>query len=153
MKTTLHAFTLTFLLLFVSAFTVQKPAAGKMLMEQICDSRPLLKETLMQAGLSGVLMDTGPYTFFAPSDAALGKYKNTDPGKLKNILMSHVVPGRLLQDDFKDGSKITTLSGKELTVFRKGDQLLINGVRLTSGNQMAQNGVMHQVENWLVTPN
>ena len=152
MKTTLQTLSLALLLLFVTAFTVQKPA-GKMLMEQICHSRPLLKETLMQAGLSGVLMDAGPYTFFAPSDAALEKYKNTDPGKLKAILMSHVVPGRLLQEDFKDGSKLTTLSGKEITVFRKGNQLLINGVRLTSGDEMAQNGVMHQVENWLVTPN
>ncbi|MBK0403559.1 fasciclin domain-containing protein [Adhaeribacter sp. BT258] len=153
MKTTLHSFALALLLLFVSAFTLQKPASGKMLMEQICLTRPLLKETLMQAGLSGVLMDTGPYTFFAPSDAALGKYKNTDPGKLKTILMSHVVAGRLLQEDFKDGSKLTTLSGKEVTVFRKGNQLLINGVRVTSGDETAQNGVMHQVENWLVTPN
>jgi len=153
MKTTVHIFTLAFLLFFVSAFTVQTPAARKMIMEQVCDTRPLLKEVLMQAGLSGVLMDAGPYTFFAPSDAALQQYKTTDPGKLKAILMSHVVAGQLMPDDFKDGSKLTTLSGIEISIIRKKDQLLLNGVRLTSTGPVAKNGVVHQVENWLVTPN
>jgi len=152
MKTTLHTFILAMLLLIGSAFTVQKPAGNKTLMEQICDTRPLLKETLMQAGLSGVLMDAGSYTFFAPSDVALQQYKSADPGKLKAILLSHVVAGQLMPDDFKDGSKLTTLSGKEISVIRKKDQLLLNGVRLTSTGPAARNGVVHQVENWLVTP-
>ena len=152
MKTTVHTFIFAFLLFFASAFTVQKPAGSKMIMEQICDSRPLLKEILMQAGLSGVLMDKGPYTFFAPSDVALQQYKNADPGKLKDVLMSHVVSGQLMPEDFKDGSKLTTLSGKEISVIRKKNQLLLNGVRLTSTGPTAKNGVLHQVENWLVTP-
>ena len=153
MKTFLPTFALTLVLLAFSAFTFQKDIAGKMLMEQICETRPALKETLMQAGLSPLLMNNGPYTFFAPSDAALAKYKNTDPGKLKDVLMNHVVAGRMLQEDFKDGSKITTLGGKEISVIRKGDQLLINGARVLNTEQAAKNGVMHQVENWLVTPN
>ncbi|KAA9339990.1 fasciclin domain-containing protein [Adhaeribacter soli] len=105
MKTTLlTAFTaLLFCLLSVTAAYSQN--AGKSIMENICDNRALLKEVLVQAGLGPVLTDAGPYTFFAPSDEALQKMRNADPNKLKDALMSHIIVGRLLKEDFKDGSR------------------------------------------------
>ncbi|KAA9339989.1 fasciclin domain-containing protein [Adhaeribacter soli] len=45
-----------------------------------------------------------------------------------------------------------TLGGKEVTVFRKGNQVLINGVKITQADNVARNGVMHTVNNWLVAP-
>ena len=152
MKTLLHILSLAFVFLLATAFTGQS-GAEKLMMERICDTRPQLKETLKQAGLAPLLMNNGPYTFFAPSEASLAKNKNADPGKLKDALMNHIISNRLLKEDFKDGTKVMTMGGKEVSVFRKGNDLLINGVQVSEADQAVKNGVIHTVENWLVAPN
>lgn len=152
MKTTLQILFLCCLILFSFSFTNRDTHADKFLMEQICASRPVLRETLKQAGLAPLLMDPGPYTFLAPSEEALQQLQNTDPGKLKEVLMNHLIAGQLLKDDFKDGSKVTTLGGKELSVFRKKNELLINGAQVTEPDIVTKNGVMHGVNGLVVTP-
>jgi uncharacterized surface protein with fasciclin (FAS1) repeats len=152
MKKIIHLSFLTFALVLFSHLSGWSQDAGKLLMEQIGANRPALKEILVQAGMSPLLMDSGPYTFFAPSDEALQKLKNTDSGKLKEILMNHIIAGRHLKDDFKDGSKLTTLGGRDISVFRKGSSVLINGVKISEPDLVAKNGVMHKVSNLLVNP-
>lgn len=152
MKTTLQTFFFSLLLVVGFGVAATAQSADKLLMEQICSTRPVLKETLKQAGLAPLLMDPGPYTFFAPSEETLQKLQNADPGKLKEVLMNHLVAGKLLKEDFKDGSKIMTMGGKELSVFRKKDQLLINGALVTESDIVSKNGVMHTVNNLLVSP-
>ncbi len=152
MKTTVQPFLLAFLVLLTFSFSPKYQSTDKLMMEQICATRPLLKETLKQAGLSPLLMDPGPYTFFAPSEETLQKLQNNDPGKLKEVLMNHLVAGTLKKDDFKDGSKIMTLGGKELSVFRKKNELLINGALVTENDLVTKNGIMHTVNNWVVSP-
>ena len=152
MKTALQVLFFTFLMAFAPGFTVENGTADKLIMEQICNSRPALKETLQQAGLAPLLMDPGPYTFFAPSDEALKQLQNADPGKLKEVLMNHLVAGKMLKEDFKDGSKVITLGGKELSVFRKKNELLINGAQVTEPDIVTKNGIIHTVNNWVVMP-
>jgi uncharacterized surface protein with fasciclin (FAS1) repeats len=152
MKKAIHIYLFSLFLILFSSLSGRSQNPDKRLMEQIGANRPLLKETLVQAGLSPLLMDGGPYTFFAPSDEVLQKIKNTDPGKLKAILMDHIISGRFLKDDFKDGSKLKTLSGREVSVFRKGNNVLINGTKIIEPDLVANNGVMHTVNNLLVNP-
>jgi len=152
MKTTLQTLFFCCLLAISFGFANSSPDADKFLMEQVCSSRPLLKETLQQAGLAPLLMDPGPYTFLAPSEEALQKLRDSDPGKLKEVLMNHLIAGRLLKEDFKDGSKVTTLGGKELSVFRKKNDLLINGALVTEPDIITKNGVIHNVNSLVVTP-
>lgn len=152
MKTKLHFAFLALILFFLAAVPGYSQNAGKLILENICDNRPVLKETLVQAGMAPVLTGAGPYTFFAPSDEALNQMKSADPGKLKDLLMNHLIAGRYLKDDFKDGSKMMTMGGKEVTVFRKGGNVLINGVKITQPDAVAKNGVMHMVSTWLTTP-
>ena len=152
MKTTLQTLFFSLVLVFAFGFKPTDQSTDKLMMEQICSSRPVLKETLKQAGLAPLLMDPGPYTFFAPSDETLQKLQNADPGKLKEIFMNHLVAGKLMKEDFKDGSKIMTLGGKELSVFRKKNELLINGALVTDPDIITKNGIIHTVNNLVVTP-
>lgn len=153
MKATLQTLFYLFLTAIMLGFTGKDQSTDKLIMEQICNSRPALKETLKQAGLAPMLMDPGPYTFFAPSDEALQQLQNTDPGKLKEVLMNHLVVGKMMKEDFKDGSKVATLGGKELSVFRKKNELLINGAQITEPDIVTKNGIIHTVNNLVVTPN
>ena len=152
MKTILRSLFFIFLTTIALGFTSKDQSTDKLIMEQICNSRPALKEILKQAGLAPMLMDPGPYTFFAPSDEALQQLQNIDPGKLKEVLMNHLVVGKMMKEDFKDGSKITTLGGKELSIFRKKNELLINGAQVTEPDIVTKNGIIHSVNSLVVTP-
>ncbi|HSI91473.1 MAG TPA: fasciclin domain-containing protein [Adhaeribacter sp.] len=145
-----NLFLLLLLLLALPQFS--QAQSEKRITELICDSRPLLKQAILEGGVSGVLMADGPYTFFAPAEAALQDMAGYDQGKLNALLSNHIVPGKILTQDLKDGSKLTTLGGGSLSVFRKGDKILINGIEITAGDQVARNGVVHTVRKWLITP-
>src|SRR3978361_1544993 len=76
------------------------------------------------AGLVGTLESKGPFTVFAPTNAAFGKLpsgtvdtlvKPENKATLTKILTYHVVPGKLEASDLKDGMKLKTAEGEELT--------------------------------------
>lgn len=152
MKTRIY-FRLTLLiLLFAAGLPGRTMAQDKNLLQLVCDSRPLLKEALMQSGMSSTLADNGTYTFFAPSEQAVQKMANGNPAKLREMLMNHLVAGKLVTDDLKDGTKLTTAGGAQISIFRKHNDIWINGARITEANRIATNGVLHVVDNWLITP-
>ncbi len=83
------------------------------------------------AGLVGTLESKGPFTVFAPTNAAFGKLpagtvdtlvKPENKATLTKILTYHVVPGKLEASDLKDGMKLKTAEGEELTVKQPGRQ-------------------------------
>jgi uncharacterized surface protein with fasciclin (FAS1) repeats len=113
---------------------------------------------VVDAGLVDTLRDTGPFTVFAPTDAAFQKLPvdalhavQSDPKLLTTVLTYHVVPGALKLADLEPG-KLTTVAGIDLTVTREGDNVLINGVAIASGDVEASNGIIHVMDDVLLPP-
>ncbi|MBC7651542.1 MAG: fasciclin domain-containing protein [Deinococcales bacterium] len=107
------------------------------------------------AGLVETLKGAGPFTIFAPSNAAFaalpagtvdGLLKPESKAALSNILTYHVVAGAVKAADLKDGQKITTLQGEELTVTIKEGKVMINGANVTAADLKGSNGVVHVID-------
>lgn len=116
------------------------------------------------AALVPTLKGTGPFTVFAPTDAAFNKLPggtlNTllQPDMqpmLAKILTYHVVAGRLMASDLKDGQTLTTVEGEPLKVSRKGNTVMLTDVKggtatVTIPNVVSSNGVTHVVDSVLM---
>lgn len=116
------------------------------------------------AGLVQTLEGKGPFTVFAPTNAAFGKLPNgtvdtlvkpENKGTLTKILTYHVVPGRLEASDLTDGKILKTVQGEQLTVKRDGDKIWIVDSKggtsmVTISNVNQSNGVIHVVDSVLM---
>jgi len=116
------------------------------------------------AGLVETLESKGPFTVFAPTNAAFGKLpagtvesliKPENKATLTKILTYHVVPGKLAASDLKDGMKLKTAEGEELTVKHQGDKVWIIDAKggqsmVTISNVNQSNGVIHVVDTVLM---
>ncbi len=106
------------------------------------------------AGLVETLQGEGPFTVFAPTDAAFAAIqgevdtllKPENKAKLANILTYHVVAGKAMAADLEDGQELTTVQGGKLKVSIKGGKVMINGANVTSADVQASNGVVHVVD-------
>jgi uncharacterized surface protein with fasciclin (FAS1) repeats len=113
---------------------------------------------VVDAGLVDTLRGAGPFTVFAPTDAAFAKLPvdtlhavQNDPKLLTTVLTYHVVPGALKLADLKPG-KLTTVSGLDLEVTRDGDKVFINGDEIAAGDVAASNGIVHVMGDVLLPP-
>lgn len=116
-----------------------------------------LAKALTAAGLVDALKGEGPFTVFAPTDAAFAKLpKGTiesllkDKEALKDILLYHVVKGSV---DAKAATKLasaTTLSGKDVHISVKEGNVMINSAMVTSADVAASNGVIHVIDEVLI---
>ena len=123
------------------------------------------------AGLVDTLQSPGPFTVFAPTNAAFAKLpagtvdtllKPENKKTLTNVLTYHVVPGRLtakdLMEKVKEGhgkTMLKTVEGAELTVEEKDGKLWIidakgDTAQVTIRNVMQSNGVIHVVDTVLL---
>lgn len=116
------------------------------------------------AGLVPTLEGKGPFTVFAPTNAAFGKLpagtvdnlvKPENKATLTKILTYHVVPGKLEASDLKDGQKLKTVEGEELTVKKSGSSVMIVDAKggsstVTIPNVNQSNGVIHVVDTVLM---
>ncbi len=120
--------------------------------------------TLVAALTAGDLVTTlegaGPYTVFAPTDAAFADIQSTvdtllEPGNktdLQQVLTYHVVPGIYTAADLKDGQKLKTVEGQDLTVTVKDGVVKVNDATVESADINASNGVVHVINKVLVPP-
>ena len=104
------------------------------------------------AGLTNVLAEKGPFTVFAPTDAAFGRLPAgawgrllKDPAKLKAILNYHVVPGYFMVRHMKSG-EVMTLQGSSLTMAVSPAEVRVNGARVTEADLAATNGIVHSID-------
>jgi len=115
-----------------------------------------LVTAVQAAGLVETLKGKGPFTVFAPTDAAFAKLPAGtvekllgDKPALTSILTYHVVPGRILAEDLPLGvtKKVKTVNGKELTVVKDRDgNVTVDGAKVTAANVLAGNGVIHVID-------
>ncbi len=107
------------------------------------------------AGLGETLSGAGPFTVFAPTNEAFAKLpagtvdkllKPEMKADLKSVLTYHVVPGTLKAADLKDGQKLKTVQGKELTVSIKDGKVMIDGATVTIADVISSNGVTHVID-------
>ncbi len=110
-----------------------------------------LASALTAAGLVDTLKGKGPYTVFAPTDAAFAKIPKADldallkdKAKLTAILTYHVVAGKVMAADVKAG-KVKTVQGSELTVSTMGG-VMVDGAKVSATDIVADNGVIHAID-------
>ena len=110
-----------------------------------------LATALTAAGLIDTLKGKGPFTVFAPTDAAFAKIPKADldallkdKAKLTAVLTYHVVPGKVMAADVKAG-KVKTVQGSEITLATMGG-VTVDGAKVSATDIVADNGVIHVID-------
>ncbi len=162
------------------AFAGENPMVGgaamyptKNIVENAVNSKDhtTLVAAVQAAGLVETLQSAGPFTVFAPTNAAFGKLpagtvetlvKPENKGTLTTVLTYHVVPGRMTASDVMSAIKagggkaeLTTVQGGKLTASMMGNKIMLTDAKggmshVTIGNVMQSNGVIHVVDTVLM---
>ena len=110
------------------------------------------------AGLVDTLSGEGPFTVFAPTNEAFKSVPaktmdelSHDPAKLKAMLNYHVVPGRMMAADVKNGNA-KTADGANVSLARAGDYVTVEDAMVQKADMVATNGVVHTVDRVLTPP-
>lgn len=107
------------------------------------------------AGLVETLKGEGPFTVFAPTNAAFDKLpkgtvenllKPENKGKLTSVLTYHVVPGAIKSSDLKDGQTLKTVQGENLMIAYKDNKWFVNGAQITIADVISSNGVTYVID-------
>jgi len=116
-----------------------------------------LASLLKKAGLYDTLNSGGPYTVFAPTNAAFAKLPadelqalQNNPSALSYILQAHVIGGYILAPQLKDGSSQNAINGQSLQFTISGGSIMVNNARVSNSDTIVNNGVVHEVDSVLV---
>jgi uncharacterized surface protein with fasciclin (FAS1) repeats len=112
---------------------------------------------LKAANLEETLSGIGPFTVLAPVNLAFGNLlapdtfenmvkQSTSNTKLTDILTYHVITGKKLLKDFRNGQKLQTVNGKELAVTIADGEVRINGAKILAKDRQGSNGVVHSID-------
>jgi uncharacterized surface protein with fasciclin (FAS1) repeats len=111
-----------------------------------------LAKALAAAGLVDTLKGPGPFTVFAPTDAAFAKIPAdklnallADKAALTKVLTYHVVPGAVMAADVKTGA-VRTVEGQTLNVVASGSGVTVNDAKVIKTDIPAKNGVIHVID-------
>ena len=119
-----------------------------------------LVAAIKAAELVDVLSNAGPFTVFAPVNAAFDKLpagtvegllKPEKKADLQNILQYHVFVGGLKMEDFKDGQNFNMVNGDDAKITVKDGKVQINGANIIASVQ-ASNGIIHVIDAVLLPP-
>jgi len=118
-----------------------------------------LTKLLKRAGLQKALKQPGPYTVFAPTNAAFAKVPQkkldallADKAKLKAVLLYHVVAKKLPAAKVVKRKSARTLNGKKVRFRVKHGNVYVNKAKVTAADVMASNGVIHVINRVLLPP-
>lgn len=121
-----------------------------------------LVTALKAAGLVDTLKGPGPFTVFAPTDAAFAKLpagtvekllKPENKAQLTAILTYHVVPGTVMAADVVKLKEAKTVNGKMIAVKVNGSAVMINDAKVSATDIAATNGVIHVIDSVILPPN
>ena len=118
-----------------------------------------LASLLTKAGLVKTLEGKGPYTVFAPTDAAFAKVPKAtlaalgkDKAKLRSVLLYHVVKGSYTAAQVVKLSSVKTVEGQSLAIKVSGSKVTVGGALVTKADVLASNGVIHVINKVLIPP-
>jgi uncharacterized surface protein with fasciclin (FAS1) repeats len=116
-----------------------------------------LTSLLKKAGLVKTLKGKGPYTVFAPTDAAFAKVPQAtldelgqDKAKLRSVLLYHVAGRKLTAAKIVKRRSVKTLNGQRVGIRVRGETVRIGGARVTTADVRASNGVIHVINKVLI---
>jgi uncharacterized surface protein with fasciclin (FAS1) repeats len=121
-----------------------------------------LTAAINAAGLTKTLEGPGPFTVFAPTDAAFAKLpagtvnnllKPENKPQLVAILTYHVVPGTVMAADVTKLTEAKTMNGKIIDVHSTGSSVMVNNAHVVTTDIAASNGVIHVIDGVLLPPN
>lgn len=117
-----------------------------------------LNRLIAQAGLTDTLRGPGPFTVFAPSDAAFMAVPaktmaelGADKELLRSVLTYHVVPGAMPAASVKSGN-VKTVNGANLALAKAGDMVTVEDAVVVQADVAASNGVVHLIDRVLLPP-
>ncbi len=148
---------LTTIALVSACASLQKPVS---LAETIAKTPELstLSGLVKTSSLTETLQGPGPFTVFAPNDAAFKALKagtledlGKHPEKLKDLLTYHAVPGALVAKDVKN-STVKAVNGDPLALSKAGDFVTVENALVVKADVMASNGVIHIVDTVMTPP-
>jgi uncharacterized surface protein with fasciclin (FAS1) repeats len=126
---------------------------------QAAGSFKTLTKLVTKAGLAGTLSKPGPYTVFAPTDAAFKKVpKSTlkslakNKAKLRAVLLYHVVAGKVPSSEVVTMKSVKTVNGKSVRIRTSNGSVYVNTARVTKPDVNASNGVIHVINRVLIPP-
>ena len=116
-----------------------------------------LASLLKKAGLVKTLKGKGPYTVFAPTDAAFAKVPRApldelgqDKAKLRSVLLYHVAGRKLTAAEIVKRRSVKTLNGQRVRIRVRGETVRVGGARVTTADVGASNGVIHVINKVLI---
>ncbi|MGQ0734335.1 MAG: fasciclin domain-containing protein [Acidobacteriota bacterium] len=121
-----------------------------------------LAAALTSAGLVPTLKGEGPFTVFAPTDAAFAKLpkgtvedllKPENKAKLTRILTYHVVPGKVMAADVVELKSAKAVSTDTLTIMVNSDGVMVDDAKVVKTDIAASNGVIHVIDTVLIPEN
>lgn len=132
------------------------PAASNTITDKVvADANlSLLEQAVIRAGLNTTLSGTGPYTVFAPDDAAFAAsginsaaINTLTAAQLSTLLLYHTIPSKILAAQVPAGSnaKVVTASGDSVFVTSNASGVYVNGIKVTAADVLADNGVIHKM--------
>lgn len=119
-----------------------------------------LVAAVQAAGLVDTLKGEGPFTVFAPTDEAFAALPAgtleqllADPkGQLSQILLYHVVPGKVMAADVKDGMEAATAQGSPVKFMVADGKVMINDANVITADIETTNGVIHVIDKVILPP-
>jgi uncharacterized surface protein with fasciclin (FAS1) repeats len=120
-----------------------------------------LVKAIQAASLVDVLSNAGPFTVFAPTNAAFDKLpagtvdnllKPENKESLANILQYHVYVGGLKTDMMTDGQVLGQANGDKITITVKDGKVMLNGKATIVASVPASNGIIHVIDEVLLPP-
>lgn len=117
-----------------------------------------LNSLIVKAGLTDTLKAGGPFTVFAPTNEAFAKVPAktmeilaADPVKLKAVLTYHVIPGKFMAAEVKNGN-VKTVNGANLALSKAGEFVTVEDGLVQQADVMATNGIVHILDSVLIPP-
>merc|ERR1712130_781910 len=142
----------------------QSRQSGNIVEELTNNGASTLIDLAVKAGLADTLTGDGPFTVFAPTNAAFAALPadlvaslTSDVELLKKVLLYHVVPGTVTSDQARNGISLKTVEGTSVKInvyknWKYGSTIKVNGKKVVKADVKASNGVIHFIDGVLTIP-